>query len=88
MKKLRKHIDAYLSSMYKGSYIILIIGLLLINLSLSLITYYSFLPLAKAGDIGGWISTHGAEIFDMVCASISITLIGAWLLDYSYKKDR
>ena len=71
----------------KGTYGILFICLSLISISLLLTLFHTHTTWADA-DTRRWIILHSAYVVDTVCASLSLALGGAWVYEYTYKKEK
>ena len=72
----------------KGTYIVLFVGLFLIALSLSVIAFYLYYPPLFDSEARRWLLLHFAYSFDTIAASMSMTLCGALLLEYTYRKTK
>ena len=70
----------------RGTYIVLFVGLFLIASSLGVIAFYLYYPPLFDSEAHRWLVLHFAYSFDTIAASMFMTLCGAFLLEYTYRK--
>lgn len=88
MKRIPVIVSDYITNMCRASHIILISGLSLILCSLLASAFFFFSPTVSGGEISLWLHRNLHILIDTVLASLSITLLGAFILNYSYKNDK
>ena len=88
MKRITLIVSDYVSNMCRASHIILISGLSLILGSLSVSAFFFFSPTLTDSETSLWLHKNLHILIDTVLASLSITLLGAFILNYSHKNDK
>ena len=81
-------VSDYIENMCRLSHIILVSGLSLTLCSLVTSAFFFFSPTAAGSEISLWLGRNLHILIDTVLASLSITLFGALILNYSYKNDK
>ena len=88
MKRIYSKVSDYITNMYRTSHIILISGLTLILCSLSVSAFFFFSPSVSDSEISLWLHRNLHILIDTVLSSLSITLLSAFILNYSHKNDK
>ena len=88
MKRISTKLSEYVANMCRLSHIILISGLSLTLCSLLASAFFFFSPTVSGSEISLWLHRNLHILIDTVLASLSITLLGAFILNYSYKNDK
>ena len=87
MKKI-KYVLSYPSRLYSGAYSLFVVGMSIINISLSIITYYLFSPSALYTETRTLLYIRAHESFDTLVASFLIVFIGVFLLDKAHREGK
>jgi len=88
MKKIRSKLSGYVADMCRASQIILISGLSLTLCSLLVTAFFFFSPSVSDSETALWLHKNLHILIDTVLSSLSITLLGAFIMNYSYKNDK
>lgn len=88
MKRITLFVSDYVENMCRQSHVILISGLSLTLCSLLASAFFFFSPTLSESETALWLHRNLHILIDTVLSSLSITLLGAFILDYSHKNDK